>query len=83
MALPCVAVTSLIIPFGQVPSSTSTVAPFLMSNGSFLVMYWALQAPLAAATKIKAASLVISDFMSKALSDLSNQAIAYSKSGYP
>ena len=80
MALPCVAVTSLIIPFGQVPSSTSTVAPFLMSNGSFLVMYWALQAPLAAAN---AASLVISDFMSKAHSGLPNQAIAYSKSGCP
>jgi hypothetical protein len=41
-------------------------------------MYWALQAPLAAATKINAASLVISDFMSKALSGLPNQAIAYS-----
>ena len=66
MALPCVAVTSLIIPFGQVPSSTSTVAPFRMSSGSFLTMIWALQVPLAAANKINAAGLVKSVFMSKA-----------------
>ena len=64
MALPCVAVTSLIIPFGQVPSSTSTVAPFLMSSGSFLTTIWALQVPLAAANKINAASPVKSVFVS-------------------
>ena len=65
MGLPCVAVTSLIIPFGQVPSSTSTVAPFLMSNGSFLVTTWALQVPLTAANKINAAGLIMCVFMSK------------------
>ena len=65
MGLPCVAVTSLIIPFGQVPSSTSTVAPFLMSNGSFLVTIWALQVPLTAANKINAAGLIMCVFMSK------------------
>ncbi len=66
MALPWVTVRSLMIPFGQVPSSTSTVAPFLMSNGSFLTTIWALQVPLAAANKINAANVVIDVFMSKA-----------------
>ena len=65
MALPCVTVASLIIPL---PSSTSTVAPFLMSSGSFLTTTWALQVPLAAADKINApASLVMGVLMSKGL----------------
>lgn len=41
MALPCVTVTSLILPFPQVPSSTRTVAPFRISNGSCLTTTWA------------------------------------------
>jgi hypothetical protein len=66
MALPCVTVTSLILPFPQVPSSTRTVAPFLMSSGSCLTTTWALQMPLAATIKTNAAVPVISTFMSKA-----------------
>jgi hypothetical protein len=65
MGLPWVAVTSLIIPFGQVPSSTSTVAPFRISNGSCLTMVWALQVPLAKAHKINAAGLMMWVLMSK------------------
>jgi hypothetical protein len=55
-------------PLRQVPSWTSTVAPFLMSSGSFLTTTWALQVPLAAANKINAAaSLVMGVLMSKGL----------------
>ena len=66
MALPCVTVTCLILPFPQVPSSTRTVAPFLMSSGSCLTTTWASQMPLAATIKINAAVPAINTFMSKA-----------------
>ncbi len=64
MALPWVTVRSLIIPFGQVPSSTCT--PVSHVQRFFLTTIWALQVPLAAANKINAANLVIDVFMSKA-----------------
>jgi hypothetical protein len=63
MALPCVTVTSLILPLPQVPSSTRTVAPFLMSSGSCLTTTCAAHIPLAASTAANATDPVISVLM--------------------
>jgi hypothetical protein len=83
MGLPCVTVTSLILPFPQVPSSTKTEVPFLMSKGSFLTTTWALQVPLAATNNI-IASRAMSDFMSNALDvRVAKSGITMSKTGCP
>jgi hypothetical protein len=58
MALPCVTVTNLSLPFPQVPSSTRTVEPFLISSGSCLTTTWALQMPLTATNEKNTAAVL-------------------------
>jgi hypothetical protein len=63
IGLPWITVKRLIMPLPQLPSSTSTVAPFLISSGSCLTTTCAWQAPSAAADRINIPSPVISAFM--------------------